>query len=260
MLTQFSRTELIYGSAAMQKLRDSHVLVIGIGGVGGYAVEALARSGVGALTLIDDDQICLTNINRQLYATHSTVGRYKVDVAAERIRDICPDTAVYAHRCFYLPDTAEQFDFTQYDYIIDAIDTVKGKLEIVTRAKAVGTPVISAMGAGNKIDPSRFRVADIYQTRNCPLARVMRNELRKRGVASLTVVYSDEPPIRPVEDSAASCRSHCVCPPGTARKCTARRDIPGSTAFVPSVAGLVLAGAVVQGLTGFDPKDRRTGV
>ncbi|HNW86326.1 MAG TPA: tRNA threonylcarbamoyladenosine dehydratase [Candidatus Limiplasma sp.] len=260
MLNAFSRTELIYGREAMERLSQSRVLVVGIGGVGGYVVEALARSGVGALDLVDDDRICLTNINRQIYATHSTVGRFKVEVAAERIHDICAETAVRCYRCFYLPDTADQFDLTQYDYIVDAIDTVKGKLELVTRAKAAGVPVISSMGAGNKIDPSRFRVADIYDTRICPLARVMRGELRKRGVDSLKVVYSDEAPIRPVEDAAVSCRTHCVCPPGTARKCTVRRDIPGSTAFVPSVAGLLIAGAVVNDLTAFDPGQRRAGV
>lgn len=259
MLTQFSRTQLIYGPEAMTRLSQSRVLVIGIGGVGGYAVEALARSGVGTLDLVDDDRICLTNLNRQLYATHSTIGRYKVEVARERVKDICPDTTVNIYPCFYLPDTADQFDFSKYDYIVDAIDTVKGKLEIVTRAKAENVPVISSMGAGNKIDPTRFRVTDIADTRVCPLARVMRTELRRRGITALKVVYSDEPSIRPVEDMAISCRAHCVCPPGTARKCTVRRDIPGSTAFVPSVAGLILAGEVVNDLTGFEPGNRRTG-
>ena len=259
MLTQFSRTQLIYGSEAMAKLAQSRVLIIGVGGVGGYAVEALARSGIGTLDLVDDDRICLTNLNRQLFATHATIGRYKVEVAQERVKDICPDTVVNAFACFYLPDTADRFDFSKYDYIVDAIDTIKGKLEIVTRAKAENVPVISSMGAGNKIDPTRFHVADIADTRVCPLARVMRTELRKRGIGSLKVVYSDEPPIRPVEDLAISCRAHCVCPPGTARKCTVRRDIPGSTAFVPSVAGLILAGEVINDLTGFDPGHRRTG-
>ena len=260
MLNQFSRTELIYGRDAMERLTQCRVLVIGIGGVGGYVVEALARSGVGTLDLIDDDQICLTNLNRQVLATRSTVGRFKVEVAQERIRDICPETVVHAYRCFYMPDTADQFDFSKYDYIVDAIDTVKGKLEIIMRAKAENVPVISCMGAGNKVDPTRFRVADIYDTRVCPLARVMRGELRKRGVKALKVVFSDEAPIRPVEDMAISCRQHCICPPGTARKCTVRRDIPGSNAFVPSVAGLILAGEVINDLTAFDPGDRRTGV
>ncbi len=259
MLDQFARTSLLYGQEAMDKLRQSHVLVIGLGGVGGHAVEALARSGVGTLTLVDDDKICLTNLNRQLFATRSSIGRDKVTVAAERIRDICPDTVVYERRCFFMPDTAHTFDFASYDYIIDAIDTVKGKLCIITMAKEAGVPVISAMGAGNKIDPTRFRVTDIYQTQNDPLARVIRSELRKRGIPSLKVVCSDEPPIRPLEDAAVSCRAHCVCPPGTARKCTVRRDIPGSNAFVPSVAGLILAGAVINDLTGFDPAGRRKG-
>jgi len=248
MLNQFSRTQLIFGPEAMEALRRSRVAVFGIGGVGGYAVEALARSGIGTLDLIDDDQICLTNLNRQILATHKTIGRYKVDVAEERVKDICPETVVVKHACFFLPDTADRFDFSQYDYVIDAIDTVKGKLEIVQRAVDAGVPVISCMGAGNKVDPTMFRVADIYDTKVCPLARVMRTELKKRGIKSLKVVYSEEKPIRPPEDSSISCRLHCVCPPGTARKCTVRRDIPGSNAFVPSVAGLILAGEVVKDL------------
>ena len=259
MLDQFSRTTLLYGREAMDRLRQSHVLVVGIGGVGGHAVEALARSGVGTLTLVDDDQICLTNLNRQIIATHGSIGRDKVTVAAERIRDICPDTVVHARRCFLMPETAHEFDFASYDYIIDAIDTVKGKLCIITQANAAGVPVICAMGAGNKIDPTRFRVTDIYRTQNDPLARVLRRELRKLGIPSLKVVCSDEPPLRPLADAAISCRTHCVCPPGTARKCTVRRDIPASNAFVPAVAGLVLAGAVIQDLTGFDPAGRRKG-
>ncbi len=251
MLNQFARTELVFGQEAMEKLRRCRVAVFGVGGVGGYAVEALARSGVGALDLIDDDKICLTNLNRQLHATHSSIGRLKVDVAEERVKDICRETVVHKHACFFMPETADRFDFTQYDYVIDAIDTVKGKLEIVMRAKQAGVPVISCMGAGNKLDPTLFRVADIYDTKVCPLARVMRTELKKRGVESLKVVYSEEAPVRPKENLAISCRVHCVCPPGTARKCTVRRDIPGSTAFVPSVAGLILAGEVVKDLTGF---------
>lgn len=256
MLNQFSRTELIFGKAAMEKLESSRVAIFGIGGVGGYAAEALARSGIGTLDLIDDDKICLTNLNRQIFATRKTVGQYKVDAAAERISDICPQTVVNRHPCFYMPDTADQFDFTQYDYVIDAIDTIKGKLEIILRAKAAGVPVISAMGAGNKVDPTAFRVADIYDTKVCPLARVMRYELRRHGVDRLKVVYSEELPIRPVEDMAISCREHCICPPGTQRKCTVRRDIPGSNAFVPPVAGLIIAGEVVKDLTAFDPANR----
>lgn len=246
MLDQFSRTELMFGKESMEKLKNSRVAVFGIGGVGGYAVEALARSGVGTLDLIDDDRICLTNLNRQIFATRSTVGKYKVDVAETRIHDICPDTKVNTYKCFYMPDTADDFDFTQYDYIIDAIDTVTGKLEIVKRAKALNIPVISSMGAGNKLDPTAFRVADIYDTKVCPLAKVMRYELRRLGIKDLKVVYSEEKPIRPIEDMEISCRNHCICPPGTARKCTVRRDIPGSNAFVPSVVGLIIAGEVIK--------------
>lgn len=232
----------------MEHFQKSRVAVFGIGGVGGYAVEALARSGIGTLDLIDDDKVCITNLNRQLFALRSTVGKYKVDAAVERIQDICPSTVVHRHKCFYLPETADQFDFRQYDYVIDAIDTVTGKLEIIQQAKNAGVPVISAMGAGNKLDPTAFRVADIYETKMCPLARVMRNALRKRGIKSLKVVYSEEQPRRPLDDSENSCRTQCVCPPGTVRKCTVRRDIPGSTAFVPSVVGLIVAGEVLNDL------------
>lgn len=249
MLNQFSRTELLFGKAAMEHLRQCRVAVFGIGGVGGYAVEALARSGVGTLDLIDDDKICLTNLNRQIFATRSTVGKEKVAAAKARIQDICPEITVHTHSCFFMPDTADQFDFHDFDYVIDAIDTVTGKLEIILRAKAAGVPVISAMGAGNKLDPTAFRVADIYDTKVCPLARVMRYELRKRHVRDVKVVYSEEKPVRPIENMAISCRNHCVCPPGTVRKCTVRRDIPGSNAFVPSVAGLILAGEVIKDLT-----------
>ena len=249
MLNQFSRTELLFGKAAMEHLRQCRVAVFGIGGVGGYAVEALARSGVGTLDLIDDDKICLTNLNRQIFATRSTVGKEKVAAAKARIQDICPEITVHTHSCFFMPDTADQFDFHDFDYVIDAIDTVTGKLEIILRAKAAGVPVISAMGAGNKLDPTAFRVADIYDTKVCPMARVMRYELRKRHVRDVKVVYSEEKPVRPIEDMAISCRNHCVCPPGTVRKCTVRRDIPASNAFVPSVAGLILAGEVIRDLT-----------
>ncbi|MBR7040184.1 MAG: tRNA threonylcarbamoyladenosine dehydratase [Oscillospiraceae bacterium] len=249
MLDQFSRTELLFGKEAMDKLKAARVAVFGIGGVGGYAVEALARSGVGTLDLIDDDKVCLTNLNRQIIATRSTVGQYKVDVAAARIHDICPDITVNTHRAFYMPETADQFDFTQYGFVIDAIDTVTAKLDLVMRCREAGVPLIACMGAGNKLDPTAFRVADIFQTKGCPLARVMRYELRKRGVKNLKVVYSEEPAMRPVEDMAISCREHCICPPGT-RKCTVRRDIPGSTAFVPSVAGLIAAGEVIKELAG----------
>ncbi|MCI5845830.1 MAG: tRNA threonylcarbamoyladenosine dehydratase [Oscillospiraceae bacterium] len=248
MLNQFSRTELLFGKEAMERLAATRIAVFGIGGVGGYAVEALARSGVGTLDLIDDDKICLTNLNRQIFATHSTVGKYKVDAATERIHDICPDIKVNAYKCFYLPETADQFDFTEYDYVIDAIDTVSGKLQIIESAKAADIPVISSMGAGNKLDATAFRVADIYETKVCPLAKVMRYELRKRGIKDVKVVYSEEKPIKPIKDLESSCRNHCICPPDTVRKCTVRRDIPGSNAFVPSVVGLMIAGEVIQDL------------
>lgn len=251
MLNQFSRTELIFGKKAMEKLAASRVAIFGIGGVGGYTAEALARSGVGVIDLIDDDKICLTNINRQIYATYKTIGKYKVDVAAERIADINPNATVHTYKIFYTPETSNQFDFKDYDYIVDAIDTVTGKLEIIVNAKKVNTPVISSMGAGNKVDASLFEVADIYKTSVCPLAKVMRRELRKRGIERLKVVYSKEVPIEPLDDPASSCRSHCICPPGTQRNCTVRRQIPGSTAFVPSVVGLIIAGEIVKDLTGF---------
>ena len=251
MLNQFSRTQLVFGEEAMQRLAGARIAVFGIGGVGGYTIEALARSGIGQLDLIDDDKVCVTNVNRQLLATLKTVGQYKVDVAKERIAEINPKCEVKAFKTFYMPDTENEFDFTQYDYIVDAIDTVKGKLALAENAQKAGTPIISSMGAGNKVNAAAFEVADIYDTSVCPLARVMRYECRRRGIKKLKVVYSKEKPIRPKEDMSVSCRRHCVCPPGT-RKCTVRRDIPGSTAFVPSVAGLIIAGEVIKDLTGFD--------
>ena len=249
MLNQFSRTQLLLGQEAMERLSRCRVAVFGIGGVGGYAVEALARSGIGALDLIDNDRVCLTNLNRQLHATRKTIGKYKVDVAEERIIDINPDCRVRTYKTFYLPDTRDQFDFTQYDYIIDAIDTVTGKLALAEQAQEADTPIISAMGAGNKTDPTAFLVADIYKTSVCPLARIMRSECRKRGIRRLKVVYSPEEPTRPREDPAISRGEDCACPPDTG-KSTVRRDIPGSTAFVPSVAGLIIAGEVVKDLIG----------
>ena len=246
MLNQFSRTQLLLGEEGMEKLKKARVAVFGIGGVGGYTVEALVRSGVGTIDIFDDDKVCLTNINRQIIATRDTIGKYKVDVAKERSLSINPDVIINAHNCFYMPENADEYDFSEYTYIVDAIDTVKGKIEIIMRAKAANVPVISCMGAGNKLDPTQFEVADIYKTSMCPLARTMRYELRKRGIKKLKVVYSKEKPIRPLEDMRISCRSNCICPPGTARKCTVRRDIPGSTAFVPAVAGLIAAGEVVK--------------
>lgn len=249
MLNQFSRTELLLGKEAMDKLQNSRVAVFGIGGVGGYVCEALVRSGIGAFDLIDDDKVCLTNLNRQIIATRKTVGQYKTEVMRDRILEINPKAEVRIHNCFYLPENADDFDFSEYDYVVDAVDTVTAKLELIMRAKESGTPIISSMGAGNKLDASAFRVADIYKTKVCPLAKVMRRELKKRGVKKLKVVYSEEQPIRPVEDMAISCRSHCICPPGATHKCTERRDIPGSVAFVPSVVGLIIAGEVVKDLT-----------
>lgn len=250
MLNQFSRTQLLLGQDGMDRLANARVAVFGVGGVGGFTVEALARSGVGTIDLIDDDKVCLTNINRQIIALRSTVGKYKVDVAAERLRDINQNIQVNTYKTFYMPDTAHQFDFSQYDYVVDAIDTITGKLELVMQAHKAGTPIICSMGAGNKLDPTAFRVADIYKTSVDPLARVMRHELRKRGIKKLKVVYSEEPPMRPIEDMASSCRTNCICPPGAARKCTERRDIPGSNAFVPSVVGLIIAGEVIKDLSG----------
>lgn len=246
MLNQFSRTQLLLGGDGMEKLQNARVAVFGIGGVGGYTVEALVRSGVGTIDIFDDDKVCLTNLNRQIIATRDTIGKYKVEVCKERALSINPNAVINAHNCFYMPENADEHDFSEYDYIVDAIDTVKGKIEIIMRAKAADVPVISCMGAGNKLDPTKFEVTDIYKTEMCPLARTMRYELRKRGVKKLKVVYSKEKPIRPIEDMRISCRTNCICPPGTARKCTIRRDIPGSTAFVPAVAGLIAAGEVVK--------------
>lgn len=249
MLNQFSRTQLLLGEEAMDRLKRSRVAVFGVGGVGGYVCEALVRSGVGAFDLIDDDKVCLTNLNRQIIATRKTVGQYKVDVMKNRMLEINPDVDVRLYKCFFLPENAADFPFEEYDYIVDAVDTVTAKIELIMRAKASNVPIISAMGAGNKLDPGRFKIADIYDTSVCPLARVMRRELKKRNVRSLKVVYSDEQPIRPIVDMSISCRTHCICPPGAEHKCTERRDIPGSTAFVPAVAGLMIAGEIVKDLS-----------
>lgn len=238
------------GRDAMERLAQSRVAVFGIGGVGGYVCEALVRSGVGAIDLIDDDRVCLTNLNRQIIATQKTVGRLKAEVMQERILEINPKVNVQAHTCFFLPENADTFSFADYDYVVDAVDTVSAKLSLVEKCVQAHTPVISCMGAGNKLDPTAFRVADIYRTSVDPLARVMRRELKKRGIRKLKVVYSEEPPIRPIEDMAISCRTHCICPPGTKRHCTDRRDIPGSNAFVPAVAGLIIAGDVIKDLGG----------
>ena len=248
MLTQFSRTELLFGKEAMDKLAGSKVAVFGIGGVGGYVCEALVRSGVGAFDLIDDDKVCLTNLNRQIIATRSTVGKYKTDVMRDRMLDINPNVEVEVHKCFFLPENSDDFPWDSYDYVVDAVDTVTAKIALVMKCKEKNIPIISSMGAGNKLDGSQFKVADIYKTSMCPLAKVMRRELKKRGVKKLKVVYSEEIPTRPIEDMAISCRNNCICPPGAEHKCTERRDIPGSVAFVPSVAGLIIAGEVAKDL------------
>ena len=231
METKFSRTELLYGAAAIQRFAECRVAVFGVGGVGGYVVEALARCGIGALDLIDNDKVSLSNINRQIIATESTVGRNKVDVAAERVKDINPLCRVMGYKLFYLPDSQGEIDFCNYDYVVDAIDTVTGKLAIIENAKKSGAPVISSMGAGNKKHPSKFEVADIYETSICPLAKVMRRECRKRGIDSLKVVYSKEEPIKP--DASSD---------------TGQKPVPGSVAFVPSVVGMIVAGEVINDL------------
>lgn len=254
MLNQFSRTQLLLGESAMQELANKRVAVFGIGGVGGYACEALVRSGIGAFDLIDDDKVCLTNLNRQIIATRKTVGKYKTEVMKERMLEINPNVDVRIHNCFFLPKNADKFPFDEYDYIIDAVDTVTAKISIIMKANELGIPVISSMGAGNKLDPTAFMVADIYKTRVCPLAKVMRRELKKRGVKKLKVVYSEEQPTRPIEDMSISCRTNCICPPGAEHKCTERRDIPGSVAFVPSVVGLIIAGEVIKDIAGVNAK------
>ena len=253
MSDRFSRTELLFGEEAMKILAASRVAVFGVGGVGGYAVEALARSGVGALDLIDDDKVCVTNINRQIIALDSTVGMYKVDAAAQRIHEINPDCKVSCHKMFYMPETADKLDFPQYDYVIDAIDTVTGKIEIIMQAKQAGIPVISSMGAGNKLDPTRFEVTDIYKTSVCPLAKVMRYQLKRRGVKKLKVVYSKEEPITPqgqaVDDGSGKTDM---------RSGSARRSTPSSVAFVPSVVGLIIAGEVIKDIVKKAAKENDT--
>jgi tRNA A37 threonylcarbamoyladenosine dehydratase len=247
-LHAFSRTELLIGRAALDKLAKSRVAVFGIGGVGTYAVEGLVRAGVGHFVLVDDDRICLTNLNRQLHATRKTIGTFKVDAMKERILEINPAAEVETHQRFYMPEAGEELVRPDYDYLVDAIDTVTAKIDLVVRAKALGIPVISSMGAGNKLDPTRFEVADINATSVCPLARVMRRELKQRGIANLKVVYSKEMPVETVESDTSSCTTQCVCPPGTVRKCTAKHRVPGSISFVPSVVGLIIAGEVVKDL------------
>lgn len=237
MLTQFSRTELLLGKEGVKRLADARVAVFGIGGVGGYVCEALVRSGIGAFDLIDSDTVSLTNLNRQIIATHSSIGRYKVDVMKERMLDINPEVQVQTYQCFFLPEQADAFPFATYDYIVDAVDTVTAKIALVETARAYQVPIISSMGAGNKLDASLFRVADIYQTRVCPLAKAMRRELKKRGIDHLKVVYSEEKALSPRTEECAQ------------EENVQKRSIPGSVAFVPSAAGLVIAGEVVRDLS-----------
>ncbi len=253
MLNQFSRTQMLLDHEAMESLHKKKVAVFGIGGVGGYVCEALVRSGIGAFDLIDDDKVCLTNLNRQIIATRKTIGKYKTEVMRDRMLEINSDAKIEIHKCFFLPENADEFPFNEYDYIVDAVDTVTAKIELILRAQKEGVPIISAMGAGNKLDAGRLKIADIYDTKICPLARVMRRELKKRNVKSLKVVYSDEEPIRPIEgittDSAEG-----SCPSEAEHEHTKRRDIPGSTAFVPAVAGLLIAGEIIKDLAGFKCK------
>lgn len=238
MPDQYSRTQLLLGEEGMKKLKNARVILFGLGGVGGYTAEALARSGVGHMTLVDDDTVSLTNINRQLLATHSSIGKPKVEVAAERIHDIDPNIKVVTHKTFYLPETAEQFDFSEFDYVIDAVDTVTGKLNLIAQAKAAGVKVISCMGTGNKLDPTAFQVADISKTSGCALARIMRKECAKRGLKGVKVVYSKELPI--AQDASVEIEPQ--------REGSSRRSTPGSVAFVPAVAGLIMAGEVIKDL------------
>lgn len=248
MSRAFSRTQMLLGAAAMDKLQSAAVAVFGIGGVGSFAAEALARSGIGSLALFDNDKVCETNINRQLIATRETVGEDKVAVMQRRIHAINPACSVQTHVCFYTAQNADEYDLSQYSYVIDAIDTVSSKLVLIERAKAANVPIISCMGAGNKLDSTRFEVADIYDTSVCPLAKVMRRELRLRRIDALKVVYSREEPLKPIEDDETGCKSDCVCPPGSSANCLVRRAVPGSVAFVPSVAGLILAGEAIKDL------------
>lgn len=250
MLNQFSRTQLLLGQPAMKSLSESRVAVFGVGGVGGYVCEALVRSGVGHFDIIDNDTVCLTNINRQIIATQRTIGRDKVDVMKERMLEINPEADIRIHKCFFLPENADEFPFSEYDYVVDAVDTVTAKIALVMKCKEEGVSIISSMGAGNKLDASAFRVADIYKTNVCPLAKVMRRELKKRGVKKLKVVYSEEQPLKAASDMEDSFLEDKEASPGLDPTTKGRRATPGSVAFVPSVAGLIIAGEVIRDLTG----------
>lgn len=247
MLNQFSRTELVIGKEGVEKLNNAKVAIFGLGGVGSFVLEGLVRAGIGNFVLIDDDKICLTNLNRQILATRQTVGQTKVEVAKQRILDINPNANVEIHQEFFMPETEGILD-NSIDYIVDCIDTVTAKIELVVRAEKLNIPIISCMGTGNKLDPTRFEVTDIYKTSICPLAKVMRKELRNRGIKKLKVVYSKEEPVKLNEIVENSCKHNCICPPGTKRKCTIRNQVPGSISFVPSVAGLIIAGEVVKAI------------
>jgi len=248
-LNEFCRTELLVGEEGINKLHNSKVIVFGIGGVGSFVVEALTRAGVGNLILVDNDTICISNLNRQIHATQATVGMIKVEAMKERVISINPKCNVEAKQVFITADNISEIIPSDVDYVVDAIDTVTSKLALAEYCYKNNINIISSMGTGNKMDPTQFRVSDVFKTKVCPLAKVMRHELRKRGVKKLKVVYSEEQPVRPINDMAISCRNHCICPPGAAHKCTERRDIPGSTAFVPSVVGLIIAGEVIKDLT-----------
>lgn len=248
MQNQFSRTQLLMGKAAIDTLTGSRVAVFGVGGVGGYVVEVLARSGVGELDIFDDDRVCLTNVNRQVIATLSSVGKYKVDVCEERVHDINKRCIVHKYQMFYVPQNADEIDLSHFDYVVDCIDTVSAKLELIRRCHELHIPVISCMGAANKMDATAFRVTDINKTKMDPLAKVIRKKLRKLNIHCLKVVYSEEEPLRPIDDPNISCRFHCICPNKDMRKCTDRRDIPASNAFVPAAAGLICGGEVVKDL------------
>ena len=246
MLNQFSRTELLIGKEGIEKLKNSKVAIFGIGGVGSFVVEGLVRAGVENFVLIDDDKICLTNLNRQIIATRKTIGKYKADVAKERILEINPNANVKVYKEFYMPDSKTNIINKELSYVVDCVDTVTAKIGIIMQAKKENIPVISSMGTGNKLDPNKFEITDIYKTNICPLAKVMRKELRKRNIESLKVIYSEEEPIKPDDTSSSSCKTNCICPPGTKRKCTIRKQVPGSISFVPSVAGLMIAGEIVK--------------
>ena len=250
MFDQFSRTRLTLGSNGVESLQKAHVIVFGCGGVGGYVCESLVRSGLGAIDIVDDDKVCLTNINRQIIATWKTVGMDKVDAMEERLLDINPSCKITKHKCFYLPDSASEFDLSKYDYIVDCVDTVTAKLHLVAQAKTAGTPIISAMGAGNKLDPTAISNADISETSICRQARIIRKELRKRGIHHLKVAYSPEPTVKPEEDGRAGCAAGCVCPPNSEHTCLDRRSVPGSNAFVPAAMGLAIGAEVAKDLVG----------